>query len=80
MVKYCDNAFVVRNMNSRSGVDYDTDVSHYSISELLDLVGLGGVEGVGEVELSDIIQGFVDKYREIDISLSRFLSDVGHRL
>ena len=65
---------------SGSGSDYDTDVSHYSISELLDLVGLGGVEGVGEVELSDIIQGFVDKYREIDISLSRFFSDVGHRL
>ena len=74
-------------MNSRSGSgsgsgggDYDTDVSHYSISELLDLVGLGGVEGIGEVEFSDIIQGFVDKYRENNISLSRFFSDVGHRL
>ena len=70
-------------MNSRSGVsgnDYDTDVSHYSISELLDLVGLNGVEGVGELEFSAIIQGFIDKYRENDISLSRFFSDVGHRL
>jgi hypothetical protein len=68
-------------MNSHSG--YDTDVSHYSPSELLDLVGLGGdggIEGLGEVELSDIIQGFVDKYREIDITLSRFFSDVGQRL
>lgn len=71
---------MIKNSRSGSGSDYDTDVSHYSISELLDLVGLGGVEGVGEVELSDIIQGFVDKYREIDISLSRFFSDVGHRL
>lgn len=68
-------------MNSHSG--YDTDVSHYSITELLDLVGLGGergIEGIDEVELSDIIQGFVDKYREIDITLSRFFSDVGDRL
>jgi hypothetical protein len=68
------------NSHGGSGGDYDTDVSHYSISELLDLVGLNGVEGVGEVEFSDIIQGFVDKYRENDISLSRFFSDVGHRL
>ena len=67
-------------MNSGSGSGYDIDVSHYSVSELLDLVGLGGVEDIGEVELSDIIQGFVDKYREIDISLSRFFSDVGLRL
>lgn len=68
-------------MNSHSG--YDTDVSHYSTTELLDLVGLGGdrgIEGIGEIEFSDIIQGFVDKYREIDITLSRFFSDVGHRL
>ena len=68
------------NSHGGSGSDYDTDVSHYSISELLDLVGLNGVEGVGEVEFTDIIQGFVDKYRENDISLSRFFSDVGHRL
>jgi hypothetical protein len=65
------------------GGGYDTDVSHYSITELLDLVGLGGdrgIEGIGEVELSNIIQGFVDKYREVDIRLSRFFSDVGGRL
>ena len=71
-------------MNSiHGGGGYDTDVSHYSPSELLDLVGLGGdggIEGLGEVELSDIIQGFVDKYREVDITLSRFFSDVGQRL
>jgi hypothetical protein len=68
-------------MNSHSGSGgYDTDVSHYSIQELLDLVGLGEVEGIGELELSEIIQGFVDKYREVDITLSRFFSDVGHRL
>jgi hypothetical protein len=68
----------MNSINSSSG--YDTDVSHYSIQELLDLVGLSGVEGIGELELSDIIQGFVDKYREVDITLSRFFSDVGHRL
>ena len=68
-------------MNSHSGSGgYDTDVSHYSIQELLDLVGLGGVEGIDELELSEIINGFVDKYREVDITLSRFFSDVGHRL
>jgi hypothetical protein len=70
-------------MNS-GGIDgYDTDVSHYSISELLDLVGLGGdggIENIGETELSTIIEGFVDKYREVDITLSRFFSDVGQRL
>ena len=62
---------------SGSGSDYDTEVSHYSISELLDLVGLNGVEDIGEAEFSEVIQGFVDKYREIDITLSRFFSDVG---
>jgi hypothetical protein len=60
-----------------SGSDYDTEVSHYSISELLDLVGLNGVEDIGEAEFSEVIQGFVNKYREIDITLSRFFSDVG---
>ena len=59
---------------------YDTDVSHYSISELLDLVGLSGVEGVGEDEFSDIIAGFVLKYRAADESLSRFFEDVGRRM
>jgi hypothetical protein len=61
-------------------MNYDTDVSHYSISELLDLVGLSGVEGVGEDEFSDIIAGFVLKYRAVDESLSRFFEDVGRRL
>lgn len=70
-----------RNGNGNgNGNDYDTDVTHYSISELLDLVGLGGIEGISETEFSDIIQGFVDKYREVDIVLSRFFSDVGQRL
>ena len=64
-------------MNSNG---YDTDVSHYSITELLDLVGLSGVEGVGEDEFSDIIDGFVLKYRAADESLSRFFEDVGRRL
>ena len=68
-------------MNSHSGSGgYDTDVSHYSIQELLDLVGWGGAEGIDEVALSEIINGFVDRYREVDITLSRFFSDVGHRL
>jgi len=77
----------VRGGGGGGGGDrYDTDVSHYSISELLDLVGLGGgdgergIEGIDETELSTIIQGFVDKYREVDITLSRFFSDVGQRL
>jgi hypothetical protein len=68
------------NSHKNSGGDYDTDVSHYSVSELLDLVGLSGIEGIDENDFSDIIQGFVDKYREVDIALSRFFSDVGHRL
>ena len=61
-------------------MSYDTDVSHYSISELLDLVGLSGVDGVGEDEFSDIIAGFVLKYRDADETLSRFFEDVGQRL
>ena len=64
-------------MNSNG---YDTDVSHYSITELLDLVGLSSLEGVGEDEFSDIIDGFVLKYRAADESLSRFFEDVGRRL
>jgi hypothetical protein len=67
-------------MNSGSGGGYDVDVSHYSMDELLDLVGLSGIESIGEAEFSAIIQGFVDKYREIDISLSRFFSDIGQRM
>ena len=73
----------MNSIRGGGGGEYDTDVSHYSITELLDLVGLGGergIEGIGEVELSNIIQGFVDKYREVDIRLSRFFSDVGGRL
>jgi len=66
--------------SSRNGNDYDTDVSHYSISELIDLVGLSGIEGISETEFSDIIKGFVDKYRDVDIVLSHFFSDVGRRL
>jgi hypothetical protein len=65
---------------SGSGSGYDVDVSHYSVDELLDLVGLSGIKSIGEAEFSAIIQGFVDKYREIDISLSRFFSDIGQRL
>ena len=72
------NSSRVIESDDRGG--YDTDVSHYSLSELLDLVGLSGAERISEVEFSDIIQGFVDKYREADIALSRFFSDVGVRL
>ena len=61
-------------------MDYDTDVSHYSISELLELVGLSDVEGIREDEFSDIISGFVLKYKAVDESLSRFFQDVGQRL
>ena len=68
------------NSGSGSGSGYDIDVSHYSMDELLDLVGLSGIESIGEAEFSAIIQGFVDKYREIDISLSRFFSDIGQRM
>ena len=60
--------------------DYDTDVSHYSISELIDLVGLRGIDNIAENEFSDIIAGFVDKYRTVDETLSRFFEDVGQRL
>ena len=59
---------------------YDTDVSHYSISELIDLVGLRGIDKIAENEFSDIIAGFVDKYRTVDETLSRFFEDVGQRL
>ena len=62
------------------GSGYDTDVSHYSISELIDLVGLRGVEHIGADEFSDMIAGFVDKYRTVDETLSRFFEDVGQRL
>ena len=65
---------------SGSGGGYDIDVSHYSMDELLDLVGLSGIESISEARFSAIIQGFVDKYREIDISLSRFFSDIGQHL
>jgi hypothetical protein len=68
------------NSGSGSGSGYDIDVSHYSVDELLDLVGLSGIESIGEAKFSAIIQGFVDKYREIDISLSRFFSDIGQHL
>ena len=60
--------------------DYDTDVSHYSISELIDLVGLRGIDNIAENEFSDIIAGFVDKYRTVDETLSQFFEDVGQRL
>ena len=71
----------IRGMNSYGGGGgYDTDVSHYSISELIDLVGLRGVEHIGDDEFSDIIAGFVDKYRTVDETLSRFFEDVGQRL
>ena len=71
----------IRGMNSYGGGGgYDTDVSHYSISELIDLVGLRGVEHIGDDEFSDIIAGFVDKYRTVDETLSRFFENVGHRL
>jgi len=62
------------------GGDYDTDVSHYSISELLELIGLSGVRRVSESELSDIVSGFVERYRSVDASLSRFFADVGARI
>lgn len=68
-------------MNSYDGGGgYDTDVSHYSISELIDLVGLRDVEHIGADEFSDMIAGFVDKYRTVDETLSRFFEDVGQRL
>ena len=65
---------------SSHAVDYDTDVSHYSISELLELVGLTDIEHIAENEFSDIIDGFVQKYRTIDESLSQFFADIGDRL
>ena len=68
------------NVGGEVGGSYDTNVSHYSISELIDLVGLRGVEHIGDDEFSDIIAGFVDKYRTVDETLSRFFENVGHRL
>ena len=67
-------------MSNRDLADYDTDVSHYSISELLDLVGLTDIEHIAENEFLDIIDGFVQKYRTIDASLSQFFVDIGDRL
>jgi len=60
--------------------EYDTDVSSYSVSELLDLLGLSGIEHIAEDEFSAIVAGFVDKYRTVDETLSRFFADVGRRL
>jgi hypothetical protein len=65
------------------GGDYDTDVSHYSVYELLDLLRLSDIRAGGsitETELSDIVDGFVERYRSVDASLSRFFADVGTRL
>lgn len=59
---------------------YDTDVSHYSIPELLDLIGLSRIEHIAEDEFSAVIGGLVDKYRSVDETLSRFFADVGRRL
>lgn len=59
---------------------YDTDVSHYSIPELLDLIGLSRIEHIAEHEFSAIIDGLVNKYRSVDETLSRFFADVGQRL
>jgi hypothetical protein len=59
---------------------YDTDVSNYSIPELLDLIGLSRIEHIAEDEFSAIIDGLVEKYRSVDEKLSRFFADVGQRL
>ena len=59
---------------------YDTNVEHYSINELLDLVGLGGVSQIQENEFSHLIDGLVEKYRNIDSNLSQFFVDVGQRI
>lgn len=60
--------------------EYDTNVDHYSISELLDLVGLGGVSQIQENEFSHMIDGLIEKYRKIDVKLSHFFAEVGRRL
>ena len=62
------------------GGDYDTNVNNYSITELFDLIGLGNVSQIGENEFSHIINGFVEKYQNIDDNLSQFFVDVGQRL
>jgi hypothetical protein len=64
----------------RDGSGYDTNVDHYSINELLDLVGLGGVSQIQENEFSHLIDGLVEKYRNIDSNLSQFFVDVGQRI
>ena len=48
---------------SGSGSEYDTNVDNYSISELLDLVGLGGVSQIQENDFSHLLHGLVEKYR-----------------
>jgi hypothetical protein len=62
------------------GGDYDTNVDNYSISELLDLVGLGGVSQIQENDFSHLISGLVEKYRNVDTHLSQFFADVGQRI
>ena len=59
----------MNSIRGGGGGEYHTDVSHNTITELLDLVGLGGergIEGIGEVELSNIIQGFVRHAQRFD--------------
>jgi hypothetical protein len=63
-----------------SGGGYDTNVNNYSISELFELIGLGGVSQIQENEFSHIIDSLVEKYRNIDVRLSHFFADVGQRL
>jgi hypothetical protein len=58
----------------------DTNVNNYTVHELLDLIGLGGLSEIRENEFSHIIHNLVVKYREVDVELSRFFTDVGRRL
>ena len=65
---------------SGNGSEYDTNVDNYSISELLELVGLGGVSQIQENDFSHLISGLVEKYRNVDSNLSQFFADVGQRI
>lgn len=60
----------------------DTNVENYSVSELLELIGLGkgGIQHISEHEFSSLIESIVNKYKDTDSRISAFFNDVGDKL
>ena len=58
----------------------DTNVSNYSITELLELIGLGNRSEINTGEVYPVINLLISKYKDIDIRLSQFFNDVRDRI